>query len=219
MKIYLISLLLLIFNIHPFILTAMNEKKTFVLEPLPYAEDALAPVISEKTIQYHYGKHLQTYINNLNKLKAGTPDDGKSLEEIILTSDGALFNNAAQTWNHQFYFNTFSPQAKQKPEGDLAEAIDRKWGSFEAFQEAFEAAAAGVFGSGWTWLVKNKKGELEIVSTGNAANPMTQGLKPLLTADVWEHAYYLDYQNRRAEYLKNLWKIVDWDTVEKRFCS
>lgn len=197
----------------------MNEKKTFVLEPLPYAEDALAPVISEKTIQYHYGKHLQTYINNLNKLKAGTPDDGKSLEEIILTSDGALFNNAAQTWNHQFYFNTFSPQAKQKPEGDLAEAIDRKWGSFEAFQEAFEAAAAGVFGSGWTWLVKNKKGELEIVSTGNAANPMTQGLKPLLTADVWEHAYYLDYQNRRAEYLKNLWKIVDWDTVEKRFCS
>lgn len=210
-------LILLISFFYPLITTAMTEKKTFVLEPLPYAAGALAPYISENTINYHYGKHLQAYINNVNKLKADTPFDNKSLEEIVLTADGPLFNNAAQAWNHQFYFNTFSDKAKQRPDGELAAAIVKKWGSLEAFQEAFDAAATAVFGSGWTWLVKNKTGELEIVSTGNAGTPMTQGLKPLLTSDVWEHAYYLDYQNRRPEYLKNLWNIVDWSVVEKRY--
>lgn len=189
----------------------------FKLPELPYAQESLEPAISRQTMGFHYGKHLQTYIDNLNKLIEGTPFAEMPLEQIIKQSDGGIFNNAAQTFNHTFYFETFSPNGQKSPEGELAKAIEKKWGNFEAFREEFSAAAVSLFGSGWAWLSKNADGELVITKESNAGCPLTSGLVPLLTIDVWEHAYYLDCQNRRAEYVKKLWDIIDWSIVEKRF--
>ncbi len=189
----------------------------FELPPLPYEKSALAPDISEKTLEFHHGKHHQKYVDTLNSLIEGTEYEEKSLEDIIKTSDGKIFNNAAQVWNHTFYFNSFSEKPSPKPEGQLAEAIEKKFGSFEKFKEEFNASAAGLFGSGWTWLVKTKDGSLEIVNKGNAGNPITDDQTPVLTCDVWEHAYYLDYQNKRPEYLEKFWNVVDWEKVSKRY--
>ena len=189
----------------------------FELPQLPYEINELEPVISGSTIEFHYGKHLQAYINNLNSLKEGTKFENSSLEEIIKNSDGPIFNNAAQTWNHIFYFESLTPNQSEGPKGELAAAIDKKWGSFENFVKEFSAAAASVFGSGWAWLVKDDNNELFILKESNAGNPMTQGYHPILTFDVWEHAYYLDYQNRRPDYIKDMWKIINWDVISKRF--
>lgn len=189
----------------------------YELSPLPYAEDALEPVISRETVECHYGKHEQAYIDKLNALTAGTEWEQKPLEEIVASADGALFNNASQAWNHLFYFFSFAPDGRHEPEGRLSDAICRKWGSFGAFREAFEQAGAGLFGSGWVWLCSDKAGDLSIEAESNAGNPLTRGLIPLLTFDVWEHAYYLDYQNRRADHLRQLWQIVDWRVVESRY--
>ena len=189
----------------------------FELPPLPYAQNALEPVISEQTIRFHYGKHHQTYVNNLNNLIAGTKYEDMDIDGIIMESDGAVFNNAAQVWNHTFYFASFSPNGGGEPEGKLAGAIDAVWGSFENFKKELNAAATGQFGSGWAWLVKEGSGSLSIVKTSNAENPITKGLTPILTFDVWEHAYYLDYQNRRPDYVNELWKIVNWSEVSKRY--
>ncbi len=189
----------------------------FTLPTLPYAANALEPAISQQTIEFHYGKHHQTYVNNLNTLVKGTPFENASLEEIIRQADGPIFNNAAQTWNHTFYFMQFSPQGKNAPDGQLAEAIRTQWQSLDTFKEEFNKAGAALFGSGWVWLVKNPDGTPAIVKTTNADNPMRNGQKPLLTFDVWEHAYYLDYQNRRADYLNALWNILDWKVIEERF--
>lgn len=192
------------------------------LPTLKYAADALEPIISKQTIEFHHGKHHQTYVTNLNNLIPGTPFEEASLEEIILKSDGGIFNNGAQVWNHTFYFNSLSPKKERGgngggvPSGALGKAIDKTWGSFENFKKEFNAAALSQFGSGWAWLVKDSSGNLSIVKESNAGNPMTKGLTPLLTMDVWEHAYYLDYQNRRADYLNSLWDIIDWSVVEKR---
>ncbi len=185
----------------------------FELPALPYARDALAPHISEETLDYHYGKHHNTYVTNLNNLIAGTVHEDNSLEEIILISTGGLFNNAAQVWNHTFYWSCLSPEGGGEPANALANAINDAFGSFEAFREKFSTSAVTNFGSGWTWLVKNGDGALEIVNTSNAANPMTDGLKPLLTCDVWEHAYYIDYRNARPAYLEAFWKLVNWEFV------
>jgi Fe-Mn family superoxide dismutase len=187
------------------------------LPPLPYEQDALEPTISRETIEYHYGKHHQTYVTNLNNLIPGTEFENASLEEIVKTSSGGIFNNAAQIWNHTFYWNCFSPQGGGEPSGPLADAINAAFGSFTEFQKQFAKSAATNFGSGWTWLVKNGEGQLEIVNTSNAANPMTEGMTPLLTVDVWEHAYYIDYRNARPKYLEEVWKIVDWEFVGDNF--
>ena len=196
----------------------METKTTIYTQPkLPYGYDALAPVISEETISYHWGKHEKTYIDNLNRLISDTEWEDTPLEDIIRTSDGALYNNAAQAWNHIFYFFSFSPDGGGEPTGKLAEAIKRDFGSFAEFQKLFEKAGIDLFGSGWVWLSQDKKGKLFITQGPNAANPLTQGLTPLLTFDVWEHAYYLDYQNRRADALHGLWKIVDWNVVGSRY--
>lgn len=184
---------------------------------LPYAIDALQPAISARTIDFHYGKHEKTYIDTLNTLIEGTPFADMSLEEIIAKSDGKLFNNAAQAWNHIFYFFQFSPNGLKAPSGKLAEKIDATFGSFDDFKRIFEEKGATLFGSGWVWLSADKDGELHITQGTNASNPMTDGLRPILVFDVWEHAYYLDYQNRRAEYLHNLWQVVDWDIVSMRY--
>jgi Fe-Mn family superoxide dismutase len=189
----------------------------FELPKLPYAADALEPFISQKTIEFHYGKHHQAYVNNLNNLIEGTEFADADLETIIKKSEGGIFNNAAQVWNHTFYFMSFSPDGGGAPSGDLAEAINKTFGSFEAFKEAFNKAAATLFGSGWAWLVKDVGGDLKIVQTSNAANPMTEGLTPVLTCDVWEHAYYLDYQNKRPDYISHFWNIIDWRVIEERF--
>jgi Fe-Mn family superoxide dismutase len=191
----------------------------FALPTLPYALDALAPQISRETMEYHYGKHLQAYITNLNNLVKGTPFEEASLEEIVLKSDGPIFNNAAQAWNHEFFFLSLSPIPKSVPTGKLADAIDREFGSFQNFKDAFSKAAAGQFGSGWAWLVKDKTGKLSIVATSNAGNPMKDGLTPLLTLDVWEHAYYIDYRNRRPDFIAASWERVDWKVVEERFAK
>ncbi len=187
------------------------------LPALPYSMNALEPVISEKTISFHYGKHHQTYVNKLNELVAGTEFEDASLEDIIKKAEGGIFNNGAQVWNHTFYWNCLSPGGKDEPGGALLSAINNKFGSFEKFKEEFAGAAATQFGSGWAWLVKGVGGGLEIIKTANAENPMREGHTPLLTCDVWEHAYYLDYQNRRPDYVKEFWKIVDWEKVEARF--
>ena len=184
---------------------------------LPYSREALAPAISPETIDYHYGKHEKAYIDNLNRLIKDTEYEDMDLEEIITSSEGALFNNAAQAWNHIFYFFTFSPEGSREPSGELRKAIDRDFGSFEKFKEDFVAAGVGLFGSGWVWLSRDENGKLIITTGKNAENPLTSGLTPLLTFDVWEHAYYLDYQNRRADALKALWNVVDWDIVESRY--
>jgi Fe-Mn family superoxide dismutase len=189
----------------------------YELPGLPYAADALEPVVSEETIDYHYGKHHQAYVTNLNKLVAGTEFEGASLEDIIRKSDGAIFNNGAQVWNHTFYWNGLSPDGGGQPSGALGEAIDAAFGSFEAFKEAFVTSAVGNFGSGWTWLVKNDDGSVEIVNTSNAANPIRDGKTPLLTIDVWEHAYYIDYRNARPKYLDEIWKLVNWDFVAANY--
>ena len=189
----------------------------FTLIELPYAMEALEPVISKETIAFHHGKHLAGYVNNLNGLLEGSPLAGLSLEEIVCKATGGILNNAGQILNHNMYFGQFkAPQAGNKPTGQLAEAIDRDFGSFEAFKEEFQKAGATLFGSGWVWLSADKDGKLVITQETNAANPIQKGLKPLLTFDVWEHAYYLDYQNRRADHLSALWDIVDWKVVEKR---
>jgi Fe-Mn family superoxide dismutase len=188
----------------------------FKLIDLPYK--SLAPVISDETLSFHHGKHLQAYVDNLNKLIAGTELEGKSLEEIVKVSAGGVFNNAGQILNHNLYFTQFAPQPScPTPIGHLKAQIEKQWGTFEAFQTDFEAKGVSLFGSGWVWLQANADGELSIGQYAGADNPVAHGLRPLLTFDVWEHAYYLDYQNRRAAHLKALWGIVDWDVIEKRF--
>ena len=188
---------------------------THTLPELPYAEDALEPHISAETIQYHYGKHHASYINKLNELVAGTRFESQSLAEIIRGADGAIFNNAAQVWNHAFYWNGLSPNGAGEPGGALGSAIREFFGDFARFQQDFTAAAMSNFGSGWTWLVKKPDGVLRIVNTDDAANPMTDGDVPLLTCDVWEHAYYIDYRNARADYLQAFWQLVNWDFVAR----
>lgn len=184
---------------------------------LPYAPDSLAPVISERTIEYHYGKHEKAYIDTLNSLIEETEYADMPLEEIILKSKGKIFNNASQAWNHIFYFFQFAPQPQTEPEGKLREKILEQFGSIDEFKKEFEKAGATLFGSGWVWLSTDEKGTLFITQGENAGNPVTTGLKPLLTFDVWEHAYYLDYQNRRVEYLHKLWDILDWAIIEMRY--
>jgi Fe-Mn family superoxide dismutase len=191
----------------------------FELPKLPYAMDALQPYISKETLEYHYGKHHQAYVNNLNNLTKDTEFANKSLEEVIMQSTGGMFNNAAQIWNHTFYWNSMTPNSKGEPSGDLLNAINKKFGSFEEFKKAFSQSATTLFGSGWTWLVKNAQGELEIMNTGNAGLPMKDGKVALLTCDVWEHAYYIDYRNVRATYVENFWKLVNWDFAAKNFAS
>lgn len=185
------------------------------LPPLPYDQNALEPHISAETLEYHYGKHHQTYVTNLNKLIAGTEFADLSLEDIIKKSSGGLFNNAAQVWNHTFYWNCLSPNGGGKPSGALAQAIDQAFGSFDQFKEQFSQKAITTFGSGWGWLVKNPDGSLDIMSTGNAGTPMTEGKTALLTCDVWEHAYYIDYRNARPKYVENFWNLVNWDFVAR----
>jgi len=189
----------------------------FELPQLPYALEALEPHISKKTLEFHYGKHHAGYVNNLNKLIAGTPFEGKSLEEIVKTANGGIFNNAAQVWNHTFYWNCMTPNPKAKPDGKLMGAIIRDFGSFDEFKTKFIDKCATLFGSGWTWLVADKDWKLSIVQTSNAQNPLTEGLKPLLVCDVWEHAYYLDQQNVRANYLNEFWQVINWEFVEKSY--
>ena len=192
--------------------------KEFELMALPYALDALEPVISRQTLEFHHGKHLAGYVNNLNGLLEGSPFAGLSLEEIVLKAEGGVLNNAGQILNHNLYFEQYcAPKADNAPKGKLAEAIVRDFGSFEAFKEAFQKGGATLFGSGWVWLSADKDGKLVITQETNAANPVQKGLKPLLTFDVWEHAYYLDYQNRRPDHLAALWQIVDWEVIEKRY--
>ncbi|MCP5497958.1 MAG: superoxide dismutase [Fe] [Leptospiraceae bacterium] len=183
------------------------------LPELPYAQDALAPHISKETLEYHYGKHHQAYITNLNKLIPGTEFENLSLEEIVKKSSGGIFNNAAQVWNHTFYWNCLSPKGGGEPSGALADAINKAFGSFAAFKEKFSNTAVTTFGSGWAWLVKNSDGSLALESTSNAGTPLTSGKKPLLTCDVWEHAYYIDYRNARPKYVETFWNIVNWDFV------
>jgi len=187
------------------------------LPPLPYADNALEPVISAETISYHYGKHHQTYVTNLNNLIPGTEFENLSLEDIVKKASGGIFNNAAQVWNHTFYWNCLSPNGGGEPTGALGDAINKAFGSFAAFKEAFSKSAATNFGSGWTWLVKNSDGSVAIVNTSNAATPLTGEQTPLLTIDVWEHAYYVDYRNARPKYLEEIWKIVNWGFVAKNF--
>jgi Fe-Mn family superoxide dismutase len=188
----------------------------YTLPPLPYAMDALAPFLTKETLEFHYGKHHQTYVDNLNKMAPGTEFDGKSLEEIVLKAQGPIFNNAAQVWNHTFYWGGLRPKGgNAEPGGELAQAINAAFGSFATFKEQFTAKTVGQFGSGWGWLVKGKDGKLAVEATGNAGNPLTAGAKPLLTCDVWEHAYYIDYRNARAKYVAEFFNHVNWDFVEK----
>jgi len=190
------------------------------LPALPYARDALLPHISEETIDYHYGKHHQAYVNNLNGMIEGTDHANSSLEDIVRNSEGGMFNNAAQIWNHTFYWNSLSPSGGGKPSGDLADAINTAFGSFDEFKAKFTASAGGNFGSGWTWLVKNSAGALEIINTSNADTPLTDTqITPLLTVDVWEHAYYVDYRNARPEYLKHFWEIANWEFATENFAG
>lgn len=185
---------------------------------LPYAANALAPRMSEETIKFHFGKHLQTYIDNINKLVQGTPYEDMHLKDIIKSADGAVYNNAAQAWNHILFFRTLSPTPTLLG-SSISQAIAARWGSFEKFKEEFTKAAVGLFGSGWVFLAQDEMHELQIVSEPNAGNPMTKGMRPLMCIDVWEHAYYLDYQNRRAEYVENFWNLIDWNYVEHRLAG
>ena len=191
----------------------------FELPSLPYAKSALAPHISEETLEFHHGKHHKTYVDNLNNLVPGTEYEGKSLEEIIKVSSGGIFNNAAQVWNHTFYWHCLSPNGGGEPTGELADAINETFGSFENFREEFTKTSVTTFGSGWGWLVKTNDGRLELASTIGAGNPMTEGKTPLLTCDVWEHAYYVDYRNARPAYLKVFWELVNWDYVAEQFAN
>ncbi|MCH9689709.1 MAG: superoxide dismutase [Fe] [Gammaproteobacteria bacterium] len=189
---------------------------TFTLPALPYAMDALVPHMSQETLEYHYGKHHQTYVTNLNNLVADTDAAGMTLEDLIKTASGGVFNNAAQIWNHSFFWQCLTPESYGEPRGELLQAIQTAFGSFDAFKAQFTEAAVKTFGSGWAWLVQDDQGALSIMSTSNAANPMTSGLKPLLTCDVWEHAYYIDYRNRRPDYLQAFWALVHWDFVSEQ---
>ena len=189
------------------------------LPELPYAMDALAPHISQETLEFHYGKHHQTYVTNLNNLIKGTEFENSTLEEIVMKSSGGLFNNAAQIWNHSFYWNCLSPNGGGEPTGALADAINAAFGSFAAFKEEFSKTSITTFGSGWGWLVKNSDGSLALASTSNAGTPMTEGQTALLTCDVWEHAYYIDFRNARPAYLEAFWNLVNWDFVAKNFES
>lgn len=191
--------------------------KKFNLPQLPYSADALAPYISEDTINLHYGVHTKGYFDNMNNLLSRQNLSYLTIDEIICNSDGALFNNAAQAWNHVFYFNSFSPKGGGEPHGKLAKAIKKKFGSFSDFKAAFTDAGIKIFGSGWVWLARDFEGQLYIISKSNAGNPITEGLTPLLVFDVWEHAYYLDYKNKRADYLNSLWNIVNWNVIEERY--
>lgn len=191
----------------------------FELPALPYANDALAPHISAETIEFHYGKHHQTYVTNLNNLVPGTEFEGASLEDIILKSSGGIFNNAAQIWNHTFYWNSLTPKGAGQPTGALADAINETFGSFEKFKEEFTKCAVTTFGSGWAWLVKNADGSLALVSTSNAGCPLTTGQTPLLTCDVWEHAYYIDFRNLRPKYLEAFWVLANWDFAASNYSA
>lgn len=190
---------------------------SFELPVLPYAKNALEPYISEQTLEFHYGKHHQAYVNNLNNLVPGTAFENADLETIVKEAEGGIFNNGAQVWNHTFYFFQFSATPVLEPAGALKTAIEESFGSVEAFKEAFNKAAATLFGSGWAWLVKDEQGKLSIVQTSNAANPLRDGLTPLMTCDVWEHAYYLDKQNARPKYIEDFWKVLDWKVISERF--
>jgi Fe-Mn family superoxide dismutase len=195
-----------------------GNNMAFELPALPYARDALAPHISAETLDYHYGKHHNTYVEKLNGMVPGTEFEGKSLEEVIRTSSGGIFNNAAQVWNHSFYWECLSPNGGGEATGAVASAINAAFGSFAEFKKAFTDAAVGNFGSGWTWLVKNSDGSVAIVNTSNAETPLTDSsVTPLLTVDVWEHAYYIDYRNARPKYLDAFWALVNWDFVNKNF--
>lgn len=187
----------------------------FELPPLPYKMDALEPFISKETLEYHYGKHHQAYVTNLNNLVPGTEFAGASLEDIVKKSKGGVFNNGAQVWNHTFYWECLSPNGGGEPKGTVMDALAESFGSFGAFKEQFTKAAATLFGSGWAWLVKTADGKLEIVQESNAGNPMTSGKTPLLTCDVWEHAYYIDKRNKRPEYIADFWNLVNWDFLKK----
>ena len=187
------------------------------LPSLPYAHDVLAPHISKETLEFHHDKHHQTYVTNLNNLIKGTEFESASLEEIVKKSSGGIFNNAAQVWNHTFYWESMKPTGGGQPTGALADAINAKWGSFDKFKEEFTKVAVGTFGSGWAWLVKKADGSLDLVSTSNAATPLTTDAKPLLTCDVWEHAYYIDYRNARPKYVEAFWNVVSWDFASKNF--
>lgn len=203
----------------PWLLTssAWAAPEKFTLPKLPWPEDALAPLVSKETISYHYGKHHAAYVANLNKLTVGTPFADMSLEEIVKTAPaGPVFNNAAQVWNHTFYWNCLAPQAGGQPGGKLADEIQKAFGSFAKFKDQFTKTAITLFGSGWAWLVRNPDGSLAIVGTSNAGTPLREGKTPLLTCDVWEHAYYIDYRNRRPDYVDAFWKLVDWKAVERR---
>jgi len=189
----------------------------FELPKLPYKLDSLVPIISQETLEFHYGKHHQAYVNNLNGLVAGTEFESSDLESIIKRSEGAIFNNAAQIWNHTFYFESFSMDGRKSPAGQLADDIDKTFGSFESFRELFTKSAATLFGSGWAWLAEKDDGTIQIMQESNAGNPLKKGLKPLLTCDVWEHAYYIDYRNRRPDYIKAFWEIIDWDIIGSRY--
>ena len=194
-----------------------QEKNPLVLAPLPFEQSALEPFVSSQTLTFHYGKHHQAYVNNLNNLVPGTRFENASLEQIIKEAEGGIFNNGAQVWNHTFYFMSFSPSGSREPLGSLNTAINSAFSSFTGFKEQFTKAAATLFGSGWAWLVKTPGGAIEIIQEPNAGNPLRQGYTPLLTCDVWEHAYYLDYQNKRPEYLQAFWQILDWEVIGKRY--
>ena len=200
------------------IVKTKSENSEIVLPPLPYAENELEPYISAQTVMLHYGKHLKGYIDNVNRLiKEISNLEGKDLETIVKQSEGSLYNNAAQAWNHIFYFDAFSPHAQHLPSGNLEKQINKQWGNFENFKTAFTNTANNLFGSGWVWLIKNKNGTLDIIGESNAGNVLKGNGKPLLGVDIWEHAYYLDYQNRRAEHIDGLWNIIDWSIVDRRY--
>ena len=200
------------------IVKTKSENSEIVLPPLPYAENELEPYISAQTVMLHYGKHLKGYIDNVNRLiKEISNLEGKDLETIVKQSEGSLYNNAAQAWNHIFYFDAFSPHAQHLPSGNLEKQINKQWGNFENFKTAFTNTANNLFGSGWVWLIKNKNGTLDIIGESNAGNVLKGNGKPLLGVDIWEHAYCLDYQNRRAEHIDGLWNIIDWSIVDRRY--
>lgn len=190
---------------------------SFSLPDLPYSNDALEPTISAETLNFHHGKHHKSYVDKLNSLIEGTENANKSLEELINTTSGGVFNNAAQVWNHTFYWNSMSPNGGGEPTGELAKKLNSTWGSFDKFKEEFNTKAVAQFGSGWAWLVKDNAGNLEIVTTSNAENPITQGKTPLMTCDVWEHAYYIDYRNARPKYLESFWNVVNWEFANDNF--
>lgn len=210
----IVSLLIL-----PLMATDTAKQVRFTPKDLPYAYDALAPQVSEETLRFHHDKHYVGYVNKLNELIVDTPYAEQPLEDIVVSADGAIFNNAAQMWNHEFFFDELSPKAQTRPTGALLKAIDENFGSFDQLKAQMEKAAAGLFGSGWGWLAEDKSGKLAIVSEQNAGNPLRYGMKPLMCFDVWEHAYYIDYRNRRADAVAALWDRIDWKVVEERYAK